>query len=278
MEKDFHDAVVIFIDLLGTQDRTQFDGWYEVYSIFNRIMHEEIKLDKSHHNTIYKRVMQIFSDCAYLIYDYKDDVEENKKDKYKLMCTACYNTDKVFIEFLKNGFLARGAMTYGPIYYEQEKSLFFGPAMNIAYKLESECAKYPRMIIDPKYAENLYNHNERMYRNNGKILKQDTDDYYYLHYLNRFEIGYNELEGKCIKDEILTLCNKYLERTYEDEQKKLSIQSKYQWLKNYIQHSIPNTNASTSIDITNEEEMKKLAEQELKEIQSILKQNTSSNT
>lgn len=161
MEHKFRKVVVIFIDILGSQSRSNFEEWYNIMSIFNKMVEREKALDETHTRVIYKREIHVFSDCAYIIYDYKDGIEESRKNMYELMGIACYNTEKVLYEFLKNEFIARGAITYGEMFYDTEKNIWFGPAMNRAYFLESKKASVPRVIIDPEYAEELYAFNEK---------------------------------------------------------------------------------------------------------------------
>lgn len=99
MEKKFKKVMVIFIDILGSQNRVNFDEWYNVMSVFSRMVEREKELDNNHSWTVYKRETHIFSDCAYIIYDYKDDIEVSRKDMYELMGIACYNTKKCYMNF-----------------------------------------------------------------------------------------------------------------------------------------------------------------------------------
>lgn len=80
MEQKFRKVVVIFIDILGSQNRENFDEWYNVMSIFSSMIEQEKELDKTHPWTIYKRETHVFSDCAYIIYDYKDNIEDYRKN------------------------------------------------------------------------------------------------------------------------------------------------------------------------------------------------------
>lgn len=241
MEQKFRKTVAIFIDILGSQDRREFNEWYKVMSIFSTMIEREKELDKTHKWAVYKRETHVFSDCAYIIYDYKDGIEDNRKDIYELMGIACYNTEKVLYEFLKNGFIARGAITYGDLFYDNEKNIWFGPAMNQAYFLESKKARFPRVIIDPQYAENLYLFNENKYRsssfqrmNNGEILCRDTDGFIYLNYLNSIKIGMNQTEGEYVIQNALQLCNNERNVKRETEELQTSIKEKYDWLEKYL--------------------------------------------
>lgn len=241
MEQKFRKVVVIFIDILGSQNRENFDEWYNVMSIFSSMIEQEKELDKTHPWTIYKRETHVFSDCAYIIYDYKDNIEDYRKNIYELMGIACYNTEKVLYEFLKNGFIARGAITHGDLFYDNEKNIWFGPAMNRAYFLESKKAKFPRIIIDPEYAEQLYEFNENKYRksdfqriSNGNILCRDLDNFVYLNYLNSVKLGMNRMESEYVIENALKLCD--IERSVKRETIELqkSIKEKYDWLEKYL--------------------------------------------
>ena len=241
MEKKFRKVVVIFIDILGSQNREQFDEWYNVMSIFSRMVEREKELDNNHEYTVYKRETHVFSDCAYIIYDYKDDIEDSRKHMYELMGIACYNTEKVLYEFLKNGFIARGAITYGDLFYDNEKNIWFGPAMNRAYFLESKKARFPRVIIDPEYAETLFAFNENKYRSNpeqkmfnGRILCRDVDGFIYLNYLNSVKLGMNQVEYEDVLKKTLQLCDRERSIIRETKEMQESIKNKYDWLEKYL--------------------------------------------
>lgn len=74
----FHTAAVVFIDILGTKDRADFDEWFQITDIFYNSVEREKQLDSTHPKAIYKREIHIFSDCAYIIYDFKDGIETLK--------------------------------------------------------------------------------------------------------------------------------------------------------------------------------------------------------
>ena len=48
MEKKFRNAVVIFIDILGSQNRENFDEWYNIMNIFSTTVEHEKELDNTH--------------------------------------------------------------------------------------------------------------------------------------------------------------------------------------------------------------------------------------
>ena len=66
-ERKYHKALVLFLDILGSQNRSEFNVLYNINKIFHDALLENKKNDKSH--TVYKRTIHTFSDCAYIIFD-----------------------------------------------------------------------------------------------------------------------------------------------------------------------------------------------------------------
>lgn len=90
-----------------------------------------------------------------------------------------------------NGIFIRGGMTYGQICVH--KSRIFGPAFNRAYKLESEMARYPRIVIDQHLCEEFDNplisivgkHDWGSSREHVfELLEQDNDGQWFVQYLS----------------------------------------------------------------------------------------------
>lgn len=87
---------------------------------------------------------------------------------------------------LCKGIIVRGGMTIGDICYDNESKILFGPAMNRAYKLESQLAQTPRIIIDPEIL--LHNEELTMHRyelgilRNEGFLRKDKDNIEFIDY------------------------------------------------------------------------------------------------
>lgn len=86
------------------------------------------------------------------------------------------------------GFLVRGGMTVGPVYHSMNHVV--GPAMNEAYRLESQIAKYPRVVIDPKVlrvARRARNDNHSGDEEEGYVrafMTQDGDGQFFFDYVS----------------------------------------------------------------------------------------------
>ncbi|MED9891317.1 hypothetical protein [Ruminococcus champanellensis] len=199
MDENLHyqNSLVIFIDLLGTQNRSGFDELYKINSIF----HNEFEANQANDNSYkaYSRKIYTFSDCAYIIYR---DKQNNPDNNGKLFTVALYNTLSILTKFLQEKMIFRGGITYGDVYYDNDRSMFFGEAINRAYQLESKIAINPRIVIDDEVANTIIKFIEEQkhklpeyayYCGMGLLLKcpellegiveQDCDGKYIFNYL-----------------------------------------------------------------------------------------------
>ncbi len=85
-----------------------------------------------------------FSDCIIVSFPYHD-----YKDLARLLRFVAEFQDSMIV----SGLPLRGGVTVGPLFHTE--TFAFGPAMNRAYDLESEIAKFPRVIIDPALNDEL---------------------------------------------------------------------------------------------------------------------------
>jgi len=266
----YQQGIVYFIDILGTKNITNFDRKYEINSIFHNILEKNQSNNLFLSHTVYERYISVFSDCSYIVYYYKDNTPESKKKILDLFRTSLYNTSFVILEFLKHNFLCRGGVSIGEIYLEKNRNILFGPALEQAYLLETKMAKYPRIIIEEKWAEKyleMENNNykkmkaskvsidpfifEKMLEANGHIILKDSDNKYYLNYLNTIKQGiiYSEItdskgfyEGllEYSKKNTINYEEKFRKSSNNDEKREISnILEKYEWFNNYLNISKP---------------------------------------
>lgn len=245
-------CIVIFLDILGTQNRESFEELYKINNIFHSRLEDNSK--NNERPVIYKRTIHTFSDCAYIIYDYKDNIEDEKKDIGLLTRVSIFNTIILVQNLLKEGFLVRGGISFGDVYYETERSLFFGPAINKAYQLESKEATYPRILLSNEivalFKRSVYKSYKKIEKEkieygisewqNELILEdldieseyiikdKDYDNRYMLNYLYHIQNGIN----------IGFDLNKVLENIIETNKNialsNKEIENKYKWLEKYI--------------------------------------------
>ena len=118
------------------------------------------KNDKEH--VVCQRTIHTFSDCAYILYDFKDGVPPQKQILDPLFEVALCNCEHLLLHFLSKNFVFRGGVAYGDLYYEKDRSILFGPAVNEAYQLESKVAIYPRIALSNFVAETIIEHWNRI--------------------------------------------------------------------------------------------------------------------
>ena len=124
--------------------------------------------------------------------------------------------------------------------------MFFGPAVNTAYKLET-LAKYPRILIDGFLANKVLEYNKKLNESdstgtiatiNGNIIVKDQDGQYYLNYLNAFQNN-PSLEAEVLYENVTELIDKESNKIESlrdtDIKKYTNIAEKYKWIKRYIE-------------------------------------------
>lgn len=248
-EKRFVKALVIFLDILGSQGRNDFNELFRI----NELFHSELLGNKSQDRDYiaYQRHIYTFSDCAYIIYDYKNGSTSNLD---VLFDVALLNCEPLLMRFLSNGLLVRGGVAYGDVYYDETKNMFFGDAVNRAYRYESMIAQYPRIVIDEYVAKKVIKFTKAEDKRRGLknidgiltfndhvgcIVSLDLDGKYYLNYFNSIQHGRDysliiKKSNKKFLEDIISTCDEQIVVFKENK----NIRTKYEWLKSYAEQSI----------------------------------------
>lgn len=272
-QKDFSKYLVIFVDILGSQNRTDFQELYNINTIFHDELEKNQQRDMFH--TVYFRKIYTFSDCAYIFYGFKDGITDEQKDIGKLFTVALCNCEPLFLRFLKERIIFRGGIYYGDAYIDPHRNMFFGDAVNRAYKLESVVAVHPRVVIDPFVAENaMENISQVKYEMIGQnpelipyigmglmpimpltgdgIVETDLDGQYIFNYLHFPEnnIGSPDTYLSCqdFIEELMEFCFEQIENN-----KQYKIIDKYYYLLRFCKSKLDILLASPSEIETKEE-------------------------
>lgn len=94
--KGYSKYLVIFVDILGSQNRIDFEETY----LINKIFHEEFEKNQKNDmvHTVYYRKVYTFSDCAYIFYSFKEDenISDDRKKLDELFKVALCNCEPLF--------------------------------------------------------------------------------------------------------------------------------------------------------------------------------------
>lgn len=230
-KKGFTKALVIFIDILGSQSRNDFQELYEINELFHNELLENVKQDREY--IAYQRHIYTFSDCAYLIYDYKDKSVDNWGELFNV---ALLNCEPLLMKFLSKGLVFRGGVAFGDVYYDENKNMFFGDAVNRAYQYESKTAKFPRIIIEDYVANQIF---KIIKKQDICIVRRDSDEQYYLNYFKSLQEGIDysiivQKNNTQFIDDLIILC----EHRISQFSNNTNVRFKYEWLKEYAEKSI----------------------------------------
>ncbi|MEN9358743.1 MAG: hypothetical protein RL095_278 [Verrucomicrobiota bacterium] len=248
-------GAVIFLDVLGTAQRTRFDDKFRIHRLF----HEEVGRNKARQaqlpHVIYQRELRSFSDCVYIVYTYKDGVEDARKNDLNLLYICLYNTSLSILRILNEGFLVRGGAVLGDCYIDDLG--FFGPSVECAYFLESKKAIYPRVMIEDDIGARLYEWERsqemdetmaKKFKSIPRLILQDDDGHFFLNALYEVEkagqlyIGEEKLTLEGAKSRILETIKR--DETGQDDQRVLD---KLLWMKRFVEASELKIEGSFSI-------------------------------
>jgi hypothetical protein len=123
-------ALCMFIDILGTKEKS-FEELLEINKKFHQAFNEMKKLIIN-----FPGYIASFSDCAYMVLDMAPfmDIEI-----YILRLLDIIS--RMVKDFIFNGFIFRGGISLGEVYYDNNKNILFGPALTnlMNWKLQERC-------------------------------------------------------------------------------------------------------------------------------------------
>jgi hypothetical protein len=161
--------------------------------------------------------------------------EENLAASYGVLFHEILDLTHIQIELVAKSILIRGGLTVGEIAHTDE--MVFGPAMNRAYKIESELAVYPIILIDQVALDSLSlpemrpydrtEEQERPYINN--LIAPLDDGRSFIDYLHSAadEIDDNERYIRFLRH------HQQLIESALGQTQSPSVTSKYFWLARY---------------------------------------------
>jgi hypothetical protein len=139
----YSDRYVAFIDILGFSDiirKTAHDDNPARYNAILQVLTEIKSLGSGPGNAF---EFQSFSDSIVLSSDVTADG----------LTSLVRAIEVLAIHMLVNGLLLRGGVAKGKLHHAQD--VMFGPAFLDAYRIESQIAKYPRVVLSREVYQNF---------------------------------------------------------------------------------------------------------------------------
>ncbi len=185
-------------------------------------------------------------------------IRKNQSDLAQLFFVIRYLQDRLW----EKGICIRGAITIGDMYWpDNSNNITVGPGLIEAYRLVSEIAIYPRIIVSEELYTYIKNKNVKADPFGGGLraekpdailkdyIKQDADGVYFLDLLNSEILRTNDEELKTSSDGKFSITWNFLsESNYDDILTKVDgiiienissedekIRQKYGWLKSYLE-------------------------------------------
>ncbi len=244
--------VVAFIDILGFRNFVKSGRVDSVVNDYQNIL-EKMRKFWSEAEIKKKFKSTLFSDSIIISAELSGDISTKRK-VYKSLCIAIAHLQ---VEMLSKDIWIRGGVSHGKMKFKTgNDTLIYGKAFVNAYELETNVAKFPRVVIDPDSIDYLeFNNkneltsyfNDNNYSNWKENVIFDTKKYYgdviehrFMNcdtslFIDFFEaFTQNDLSGINLisRKELLNNLQKNLLNSTP------SIYEKYNWVQTYILQKI----------------------------------------
>lgn len=242
MEKSCTDSIVVFLDILGFKNKiisaktdedfkqifnilTYVQAWntsdgenffieskdfcVESYVNWTMIPFEKIQEELQ---------ITYFSDSLVISLPYTDsDLNTNL---FLIIKSLAYLISKL----ASANFFVRGGVSIGKMFHKS--NMFFGPAFLESYKLESEIAVYPRVILSNEVSN---------FVNKMPYIKVAEDGVSYIDWIDFMRKSIEKKEFKTPSDlDYVSHIQELIKQNIDENKNNLKIVSKYVWLKNHI--------------------------------------------
>lgn len=236
IKEETEDRFVAFLDVLGFKELVNKNNLNDLDSYFSKLTDVLYTL----HSKSEKIDSIIISDSIILM---APPGLQGFKELIKAIQT-------IQSQLLWRKIILRGAVSYGPLYFNEDKNIIVGKGYIRAYLLEQE-ASFPRVIIDPAIIKLFetdkqgflrqvngtleFNYEKRLIYKPGLNSKL-PHDCIFIDYANQM-IKENEIKGS-----INSLYNTIRENLYSEQK----LFGKYTWLKDYFYECIEETFSHTA--------------------------------
>lgn len=237
----YKQSIVVFLDILGFKRKVASKNNTNIKQVFNILTYTQAWDTKDGKNLF----IESKDFCAETYVDWTkisfDEIQQQLQITYfsdSLVITLPYeksnlNTRLFLIirslaylmsKLSASNYFVRGSIVTGKMFHKS--NMFFGPAFLEAYKLESENAIYPRVIL----SQDLTN-----ITGNMPYIKKAEDGLFYVDWTDFIRKTVSQKQFKTPNDiEAITHIQDLINQNIEYNKNNLTILAKYEWLKNHI--------------------------------------------
>jgi len=182
-----------YFDILGFSEKIQKNDipFFETYL---KVLEKELAYIKDYHEHSGFE-LKIFTDNFVLGHPWYDEYGESELGNiFNVLARLQYT-------FIQSNIFIRGAVSMSELYMDE--NIVLGPALIEAYKLESEKAIYPRIVLDDKVVEVIKKHtryySEPQTSPQNKEYLIDIDGQHFINYLYDIVDHYMDYEKEIEK-------------------------------------------------------------------------------
>lgn len=227
--REYREHFLAFLDILGFKAFIDHEECETIYNIFETI-HARSKSSMNYNGVqiqAFEKIQhKILSDSVIIF------IDAETEDSFPALLTICTQLQRALAN-RDDPILLRGGIAKGSLYYEDD--IIYGQGLTKAYLLESNLAKYPRVIFTGETLEAGQKSTKYMFPALDIMCREfekDTDGLYFINYLPSRYPGKLE-EMKAYGDKLIHKCEVMLNRLTD-----ASLREKYLWLRNQIDESL----------------------------------------
>ena len=225
----YREHFVAFLDVLGFKAFIDHEECETIYKIFETI-HARSKGAMNYNGVqiqAFEKIQhKILSDSVIIF------IDAEIEDSFPTLLTICTQLQRALAN-RDDPILLRGGIAKGSLYYEDD--IIYGQGLTKAYLLESNLAKYPRVIFTGETLEAGQKSTKYMFPALDVMCREfakDKDGLYFIDYLpGRFPGKLDEM--KAYGDKLIHKCEIMLNRLTD-----ASLREKYLWLRSQIDESL----------------------------------------
>jgi hypothetical protein len=211
-KQHYDDCVIAFVDILGFRNLVLDSEFGRIRSIVGLL---KWQLDSGHVQTrnpsgsrlndreVVSQKSVFFSDNVVVISHFE---KSNRKQK---LVEVISRIKMAQMKLGLQGIWIRGGISTGEIFHKRyhnvakNDDMIFGPGLIEAYRIESEVARYPRVVVESTIADEIVSAGPLSFNHGGEvvesfigsdILSEDTDGKYFINFLSRKPMLFDLIE------------------------------------------------------------------------------------